>query len=150
MRFIGIDPGVQGGIAVLGDEGEIIAVARMPDSHAGILQFFKLHAIGARRAGLEYVRSSPQMGVASSFTFGRGYGALEMALTAANIPYYDIHPARWQRALGCLSKGDKNATKRAAAARWPSQKITHANADCLLIAEWCRRSTLGPTLTKGF
>lgn len=143
-RFIGIDPGVQGGIAVLDALGAVIGVHRRPADNRDMLQVFELYAgSGPVRAALEYVRSSPQMGVASSFTFGRGYGAIEMALIAANIPYYDVHPRRWQTKLNCLSRGDKNITKVRAAKLWPGTKITHANADALLIAEWCRRNTLG-------
>ena len=66
------------------------------------------------RAYLEAVSSSPQMGVVSAFSFGRGYGNLEMALTAAGIPFERVRPQVWQKALGCMTKGDKNVSKRKA------------------------------------
>jgi Holliday junction resolvasome RuvABC endonuclease subunit len=74
------------------------------------------------------------MGVKSAFTFGNGFGHLEMALTAAGIPFERVSPQRWQKALGCLTKGDKNVSKRRAQELFPSMKITHATADALLIA----------------
>lgn len=149
MRYIGIDPGLSGGIAALNSDGTVLDVGKMPSELDALYYCIERYRSDGDdcRAALEFVRSSPQMGVASSFKFGRGYGAIEMALVAARVPYYDVHPLRWQRALGCLSRGDKNITKSKAAALWPSHKITHAIADALLIAEWCRRSNLG-LLTK--
>ena len=79
------------------------------------------------------------MGVVSAFTFGRGLGQLEGIITALGLPLERIAPQVWQKALGCLSKGDKNVTKRKAQELFPSLKITHATADALLIAEYGRR-----------
>jgi hypothetical protein len=80
------------------------------------------------------------MGVKSAFTFGEGYGRLQMALTALGIPYERIRPAMWQKAMGCLTKGDKNVSKSRAQELFPSIKVTHAIADALLIAEHNRRT----------
>ena len=82
------------------------------------------------------------MGCVSAFTFGRGYGALLMALTAARIPFDVVQPAKWQQGLGCRSGGDKHVTKRRAQQLFPSVTVTHALADALLIAEFCRRTRL--------
>ena len=79
------------------------------------------------------------MGVKSAFTFGEGFGWLCMALTAAGIPWRTVRPQAWQKELGCLTKGDKNVSKRKAQALFPELTITHATADALLIAEWLRR-----------
>jgi hypothetical protein len=79
------------------------------------------------------------MGVVSAFTFGNGYGHLEMALTAAGIPFERVRPQAWQKAMGCMSKGDKNVTKAKAQELFPHLKITHATADACLIAEYGRR-----------
>jgi Holliday junction resolvasome RuvABC endonuclease subunit len=76
------------------------------------------------------------MGVVSAFSFGNGFGHLEMALTAAGIPFTRVRPQVWQKALGCLTKGDKNVTKRKAQELFPSIKATHATADALLIAQY--------------
>lgn len=150
MRFIGIDPGVAGGLAVLYEDGSISEAVKMPRSALAILHFLHKHGgdeFGGCRAALEYVRSSPQMGVVSAFTFGRGVGALEMAIVAASIPYYEVTPARWQKLLDCRTGGDKNITKARAAELWPGMKITHAIADALLIAEWCRRKHVNTVRT---
>lgn len=142
MRFIGIDPGKTGAIAVLNEAGAIIQVEKMPAELRDLFDILEAYSNESRGA-LEFVRTSPAMGVVSAGTFMRNYGHCEMALTAARVPYYDVHPSRWQRYLDCLTKGDKNVTKAKAAELWPDHKITHAIADALLIAEWCRRKHVG-------
>lgn len=148
MRYFGIDPGKSGGIAVLDAAGAIVDVAKMPDTFATIYGFINSHArIDECRGALEYVRSRPGMASFATFTFGRNYGALEMALAVARVPYYDVHPLKWQNYLGCRTGGDKNISKARAAELWPGMKITHAIADALLIAEWCRLSHVGGSRT---
>jgi Holliday junction resolvasome RuvABC endonuclease subunit len=90
-------------------------------------------------AVIEKVSSSPQMGVVSAFTFGRSYGFLRGVLAANAIKYVEVRPQAWQKAMGCLTKGDKNVTKALAQQLYPGEKITHATADALLLATYCRR-----------
>ena len=149
MRYIGIDPGKGGGIAALEDDGIVALVGRMPETDQDVLdmlQYARGDAALGVHAVLEFVRSSPQMGVVSAFTFGCGYGGLRMALAAAGIPYDEAVPVKWQNAMRCRSRGDKNVTKRRAQELFPSVKVTHGIADALLLAEYCRRSRAGTKL----
>ena len=138
--IIGIDPGANGGIAWITD-GRACA-EKMPDTLQDLWELVVSISLEAGtggmgiRAYLEAVSSSPQMGVKSAFTFGNGFGHLEMALTAAGIPFERVRPQVWQKALGCMTKGDKNVSKRRAQELFPSIKITHAIADSLLIAAY--------------
>ena len=50
-------------------------------------------------AYLEEVHSMPGQGVASTFTFGEGYGIIKGALGAANIPLRLVRPQVWKRGL---------------------------------------------------
>jgi hypothetical protein len=140
MTTIGIDPGVNGGIAWITDGKP--CVEKMPDTLQDLWELLENIAINAQldnlkiHAYLEQVSSSPQMGVKSAFTFGNGFGHLEMALTAAGIPFERVRPQVWQKALGCMTKGDKNITKRKAQEMFPGIKVTHATADSLLIAHY--------------
>jgi hypothetical protein len=84
----------------------------------------------------------PGQGVSSSFKFGMSYGSLRMALIAHSIPFESVTPQAWQKSLHCLSGGDKNRTKARAQQLFPNQKVTHATADSLLIAEYIRRVSL--------
>lgn len=141
--IIGIDPGINGGIAWIVD-GDA-RVEKMPDTLADLWDLIVNISLNASTGGsniiayIEKVSSSPQMGVVSSFSFGRGYGNLEMALTAAGIPFERPRPQEWQKALSCLTKGDKNITKKRAQELFPHIKCTHAVSDALLIAEYGRR-----------
>lgn len=146
MVYLGIDPGVTGGMAVLDANAKVLIITGMPQTAAArvnFLQFVLGRAPGGAagmRAALELVHSSPQMGVRSAFTFGQVYGQLQMMLAAANVAYISPRPQAWQKAMKCLSRGDKGVTLRAARKLFRDQVvITHATADALLLAEFCRR-----------
>ena len=137
---IGIDPGLSGGVAFVPESGTPWA-HKMPETDRDLIDLLRdsINLFDAR-AVIELVHSSPQMGVKSAFTFGEGYGRLQMVLTAMGIPYERVRPAVWQKAMGCLTKGDKNVSKRRAQELFPAIKVTHAIADALLIAEFSRRT----------
>jgi len=141
VTIIGIDPGKNGSIAWITDGKP--CVEKMPDTLSDLWELIRDISCGFPcgkssecRAYVESVHSSPQMGVKSAFTFGNGFGHLEMALTAAGIPFERVRPQAWQKALGCLTGGDKNVSKRRAQELFPQLKITHATADALLIAHY--------------
>lgn len=143
---LGIDPGASGGIAFIPHNNPAKAWAvKMPETLADLWNVINewdlsIDNCDAIHACLESVHSMPGQGVASSFKFGRGFGNLEMALTAACIPYTYVTPQKWQKELGCLTKGDKNVSKARAQQLFPHIKVTHSIADALLIAEYCRRT----------
>ena len=95
-----------------------------------------------RFAFLEKVGAMPKQGVSSTFKFGQHYGLLRGLLVALQIPREFPTPQTWQKALGCLTGGDKNVSKAKAAQLWPDIKWTHATADAALIAEYGRRELL--------
>lgn len=138
---IGIDPGANGGIAWIDYNGKA-CVEKMPDTLQDLWELicditsYPKSSIDGRsyKAYIEQVSSSPQMGVVSAFSFGRGYGNLEMALTAVGIPFERVRPQVWQKELGCMTKGDKNVSKRRAQELFPAIKCTHSVSDALLIA----------------
>lgn len=151
MIFIGVDPGVSGGIAFIDHNGVPIRTAKMPETERDLFELLTFgciqtaqgfqigDALGHRRAMLERAGATPQMGVTSAFTFGMGYGRVRMALVAAGCPFDVVTSHVWQKAMGCRSGGDKNVTKRRAQDLFPQVKVTHAIADALLLAEYCRR-----------
>jgi len=141
MNYIGIDPGKSGGIAIIFSSGKAFA-HKMPETDRDLLDLLSEFSADDNRAVLEQVHAMPGQGVTSTFTFGRGYGKLEMALCAALIPFETVTPQKWQKLMGCLTKGDKNVSKAAAQRLFPHLKVTHAIADALLIAEYCRRTSV--------
>ena len=111
-------------------------VAKIPATLHDLQIMLETMLSGADHIFIEKVHAMPKQGVSSTFTFGRGYGQLEMACAWAKIPVTRVTPATWQRSLGCLSKGDKNVTKARAQELYPQIKMTHAIADALLIATY--------------
>lgn len=144
MIIIGIDPGQAGGIVCRDttDMWKSPIIEKMPETELDILcllrEFWRMaEAEGFPvRAYLERVGARPGQGAGGMWKFAEHYGNLRMALTAAGIPYEMVTPQKWQKALGCLSGGDKNVTKRRAQELFPQVKVTHWNADAILISEY--------------
>jgi len=140
--YLGCDPGASGGLTILGVNILAPSAFKMPDTERDLWDLMcslKTWDGLPVRAAIERVASRPGQGVASMFKFGMGYGALRMAVIAAGIPFRDVTPGVWQKALGCQTGGDKNVTKRMAQQLFPTNTWTHATADSALIAEWLRR-----------
>lgn len=137
INVLGIDPGLSGGLAICRDG--IVEAYKMPETERDVFDLMESWAFDNPVVYLEAVHSMPGQGVASSFKFGRGYGFLRGVITALHYPLHDVSPQKWQKALGCLSHGDKNRTKAMAQQLFPGLRITHATADALLIMEYGRQ-----------
>jgi len=135
--IFGLDPGKSGAIAMLC--GGSVHTFKLDNTEADIADWLRQWHLPDSFAAIEKVGAMPKQGVSSTFKFGRNYGFLRGLLIALKIPFEEVTPQKWQRAMGCLSKGDKNVTKAKAQQLFPQMRIIHANADALLIAEWCRR-----------
>lgn len=153
-QWLGVDPGSSGGFALLDDTGAIIHMQAMGKTPLDVLNDLKAWAVGYTGtetfAVLERVQAykgSP-MGKSSCFTFGVGYGQLQMALLALEIPHELVQPQKWQKALGCLTGGDKHVSLACAQRLWPKAKITLATSDALLIAEFARRTHVNSPAAK--
>ena len=152
MIFIGVDPGKSGGIAII--TGTTVATFKLDQTETDIANWLNDATFsrtgGNCRAVLEQVHACPAksdrygkmrgQGVSSAFAFGQSYGFVRGLLIALKIPYFDVSPQRWQKALRCLTKGDKRISKAKAQQLFPQVTVTHANADALLLAEYARRS----------
>lgn len=92
----------------------------------------------------EVVEIETPQGGSSTFKFGRNYGFLEGVLAAAGIPYREAAPMTWKKALGLTMKTGstvterKNFSKARAQQLFPGVRITHATAEALLLAVFCR------------
>ncbi len=154
--YMGIDPGKSGGLALLFDD-KVIAV-KMPETPADVLQWiressFKCVAVIEQVGGYAPSKKDGNKFVAGSsamFNFGKGVGHLEMALLACNIPTESVSPRKWQKALGISRRKKtetktqwKNRLKSVAQRLFPSEKVTLATADALLIALYCKRKHQG-------
>lgn len=145
-NYIGIDPGKHGGIAVLDESGAVVDIVKMPETPQdllGLLSQYKENSV----CTLERVGGMPGNGGSAMFNFGKGYGHLQMALIALEIPTEDVTPNKWEKMYQLGSSGKfgktewKNKLKAKAQQLFPSlgKKITLATCDALLIAEYGRR-----------
>jgi hypothetical protein len=162
--YLGIDPGASGGLAILTADG-IAQAFRSPATEGDLARLFESRVVPARIVYclVERVHSFPDAGVAGMFTFGRGVGVLIGLLLAHKIPFEEMEPRTWQKALGIpprIKKPKKpkpfmqylpeetptqwkNRLRAKAQALFPNIEITLATADALLIAEVARRIRVG-------
>ena len=155
--WIGIDPGGSGGLVALFSSGNVVAIP-MPETERDIWNWFTQFQGDNTEptAIIEKVHAMPKMGVASMFTFGEGYGGLRMALIAAGIPFQEVQPRMWQKAVGITAKGKEESKPdfklrlRAKAQQlfpqltmWTGKRNKGeqmAVCDALLIAFFCKRT----------
>jgi crossover junction endodeoxyribonuclease RuvC len=133
--IVGIDPGAQGAIAWMTDDGHLVEVADLPTVQEVVSGkkrtrfvpelFADMLACEGRRpvhAFLEQVNAMPgggerKMGATSAFTFGMGAGLLRGVLVGMGIGHTLVPPATWKRDLGL--KKDKDAARARACQLWP-------------------------------
>lgn len=145
--IIGIDPGKNGGIAIMNNNK--LFLRKMPETPKELhetLKFLNKVSKGNVTVFMEKVQGLPGMGGSSMFNFGKGFGWLEMALISLEMPVETITPQKWQKEFQLGTKGKlsstqwKNKLKAKAEQLFPSKKIFLWGADAVLIAEYGRRN----------
>lgn len=143
MKFIGCDPGRTGYAAIINEDGTVDAV---PFSESNYVQLFSALRGQDAFAVLERVHSSPQMGVASSFSFGENFGFIQGLLQANAIPYELVLPQKWKKYFGATA--DKNTSISIAGRLFPSvdlratprcKKAHDGKAEAILLAVYSKR-----------
>lgn len=115
MIICGVDPGNAGALAFYNPTtNRIVHILDVPTINVSkkkgktktiiswptLVQQLKSAGYGAGapiQVYLELVSSSPQMGVTSSFAFGRGFGGLENLFAVFEWPLEYVTPAVWKR-----------------------------------------------------
>ena len=142
MRVLGIDPGLSGGLAVLDEERGVPSLAGLVDMPTTV--YGKGRGIDGRElAGLlrewspdmaviESVHAMPKQGVSSTFAFGRGVGVVIGVLSTLRIPFVEIRPQEWQKAVlrGCPGEG-KDKCLRWAYGMFPDAELKTARGRLL-------------------
>jgi hypothetical protein len=150
---VGIDPGLSGGIALIGQSGAVHAW-KMPATERDLFDLFAEYNLSENAtAHIEKVNAGPKMGSSAAFKFGQNVGHIRMACIAAGLRLEYVTPQKWQKEFGLIVKGrglgqddtsKKNRNKARAQELFPGIKITHWIADALLIAEYGRRQISAP------
>lgn len=138
--ILSCDPGTNGAFAIITASGKSLT-HKMPDTPKDLFELLKsIKNEYEVDCILEKVGGLPGMGGSPMFNFGQGYGHIEMALIALEIPTTTVSPQKWQKSLliGTKSKQSttewKNKLKGKAQQLFPYLKVTLGNADALLIA----------------
>lgn len=156
VRFLGIDPGLDGALALYDPATGALDVRDMPTlvipkaGGSGKRRELDLYALAVLidewsplklRAYIEQVGPTPQMGVTSAFSFGGSYWAARMACAAHFIPVEMVAPQKWKRALEVRGGADKTDAVRARASallpehcRFWTRAMDDGRAEASLIA----------------
>lgn len=156
MIYIGIDPGKNGGIAVIGYENKLEQNKRKIDVYVyqdDILiklvkdfAYFRNVLKEESICYLEQVHAMPKQGVSSTFNFGMNFGFIQGVLKAYGIPYELVTPQKWKKEFSCTS--DKNTSIEVCKRLFPNVNLKATDrckkdhdgmAEALLIAEYGRR-----------
>ena len=140
-KFIGIDPGKSGGIAVINSEtAEVYACPKTVEDMATLMGLC-LSDVSAHevKVAVEKVWAFPTDGRRGSFSFGENYGQWQGILASHEIDPIYVTPKVWQSHYA-IKKGlpktiRKKMLKQIAMDKYPdTKKITLKTADALLIA----------------
>ena len=149
MKFIGIDPGLHGAIAIFNDEK--VVVHNMPirkitinKKRRSMLDMPALADLMREQdphdqVVIEAVHAMPAQGVTSSFSFGVVFGAIQQAV-ACNFykPALLVTPRKWKGRFGLDS--DKDAARTMAGRYFPeytslfARKKDDGRAEAALLA----------------
>lgn len=150
-RYIGVDPGSTGCVAMITEDGEIELYPLETDTFPLLCQRWCMDDCFCI---LEHVTSSPQMGVTSAFTFGEGFGYVKGVLAGFFISTQLVKPQVWKKSFGCMlsrnatTKEKKQKDYEVASRLFPTvdfhrtprcKTIWFDAADAILLAEYGRR-----------
>jgi len=159
--FLGIDPGLNGGIAWI--HGPVHRSVVMPDTEADMDELLDSLVYRTKHILDQYIFAMIEQQIPRPTRWFSGgswqssilkstcllyanYMQCRAFLTALEVPWEDCPPKRWQKGLGIPERGDaderewKNRLKATAQRMFPDVRMTLKNCDALLIAEHCRRT----------
>lgn len=153
MQFIGIDNGLSGAIAVIGEDGGL-TLHDMPVINIDGKRKYNIQAIAVllktvcgkeSTVVLEKAQPFPGQGVVSMFSTGYCFGVMQGILTALCVPYQVVPPQRWKKDFS-LAGTEKTACVPAAQGLFPGSefvtprgRMIDGRADAALLAEFGRR-----------
>jgi len=148
MLYIGIDNGLTGGIVAISDHpGPIVSSIIMPTRGKNKGNEVDAAWVANWLANWDVTRITVILETPGKFSAGTqalcsmwdSYGAIRGVLESRGIRHHRIPPQKWQKELGCLTKGDKNVSKAKAQQLFPGVKITNKTGDSVCIAEYAKR-----------
>ena len=167
MRWLGVDPGLSGALALLEDGHLTVydmptrAVRRSNSATGNEVDGYELgrllRELKPDYAIVERVGGRPTDSSHSAFTFGKSAGVVEGQLAFMQITYELVMPRTWQREYNIMGvsyahrgkkpedKSTKELSRSMATTLWPKQADLfkrvkdNGRSDAALIAEYARR-----------
>jgi crossover junction endodeoxyribonuclease RuvC len=141
--ILGIDPGLDGGLAIISFNGDLEMLETVPTEPKGgfikrqvdaqkLSNILRVYPISV--CYLERVASRPGQGVGSVFSFGDTYGAIRGVLGALGIPTYYVSPQTWKKCFKISSKEDSLKAIKDLYPLLKMRKKDHNIAEALLLA----------------
>lgn len=156
MRFLGIDPGVSGAIAMIAKDGLLLELEDLPVSKVGTSNEIDVMALDSLlslwevdhlncKVILERAMTMPRDGRVGAFNMGANFGRLQALLTVCSLSWSMVLPQAWKKSMGVTK--DKSSSILLAQRIFPGasleRKKDHNRAEALLLAEWLRRQGSG-------
>jgi len=159
MIIIGIDPGLNGAIAVLKNNKvlDIFDVPVMPEgkknkrqlNSAQLAKLLKdiIYEKDDVMVVVENVSAMPGQGVTSMFNFGQTFGAIKGICAAMSLPIFFVRPAKWKKHFDLINSS-KDASRTKAIEMYPlisdklSKKKDVNKSDAILIARFYSETRL--------
>lgn len=147
MVYVGIDPGLAGGIGVIRTDSDITAMKYTTQNLISLLKQFADET--QVQFFVEHVHAMPKQGVTSTFNFGMGFGQILGILEAFDRKYTLVKPSVWKRVMGVTA--DKQTSIRKCGQLFPEVSLLPTSrcrvpsdglAEALLIAEYGRRTAV--------
>lgn len=118
MNVIGIDPGINGGIAAVSSTGKLLLCQPTPTigkeyDIPGMVRLLKKFVAPSFIVYLEQSQAMPKQGVSSTFKTGYGFGLWHGIATALGIPLVLVTPRRWMKEMFKDVGGDSTKNKSA-------------------------------------
>ena len=146
FKYIGIDPGKSGGIAIVDEEGEMKAY-KCPDSSEEMAILFQI-LIGSTPAAeirllMERVWARPTNAVRAAFSYGVNFGQWLGIVATHEVQMNTVIPVGWIKWVGCPKALKKDVRKRwlkeKARELYPDvNKLTLATSDAILITHYAK------------
>ena len=153
MRIIGIDPGLNGAIAVLQNNKviEIHDIPVMTDGKKNKRQLNSAQLVKLLKNNfqdeadtvvvVEQVNAMPGQGVTSMFNFGQTFGAIKGICAALEFPIFFVRPSKWKKYFELINSS-KDSSRTKAIEMYPSlsnqlsKKKDVNKSDAILIARF--------------
>lgn len=146
MRFIGCDPGKSGALSIIREDGKVEIYPFDMEVYRNVLSDYAKDGPYTAKCCVEHVSAAPKQGVVSMFSFGENFGFIQGLLTAFQIPYELVRPAKWKKAFSVTK--DKNTSIEVCKRLFPDADLKRTErckkddnnyAEATLLAEYCRR-----------